>query len=86
MAKIIYTRVDFGKSLKEKVYNQEDVESIGIWAHTMYIIEHIEDIDLDFVNILLTLNTMELGPQFAFSYEELNKIADDLIAGRKPDL
>lgn len=81
----MYTSVDFGKALKEKVHNQVDVEHIGIWAHTMYI-EHIEDIDLDFVNILLTLNTMELGPQFAFSYEELDKIADDLIAGRPVDL
>ena len=25
---------------------------------------------------------MELGPEFEFSYEELEKIADDLIAGR----
>ena len=35
---------------------------------------------------MLGLNTMELGPEFARSYEILNKIADDLIAGKEIDL
>jgi hypothetical protein len=29
---------------------------------------------------------MELGPEFAFSYEELEQIADDLIAGKEVNL
>lgn len=29
---------------------------------------------------------MELGPEFAISYDMLNKIADDLIAGKEVDL
>ena len=47
-------------------------------------IHEIDDGGLD--NILLTLNAMEDGPEFAFTYEELNKIADDLIEGRDVNL
>lgn len=77
----MYTKVQFGKELKERAMKKQPVMEIGIWAHSTYL-QYIEDIDLDFRDILLTLNTMELGPEFAFTYEELNKIADDLIAGR----
>ena len=34
------------------------------------------------MELLLTLNKMELGPEFAYTYEELEQIADDLIAGK----
>ena len=78
----MYTRVDFGRALKEKVYHRENVVFIGEWAHTMYM-EHIEDLDAEFRHILITLNYMEDGPEFELSYERLNEIADDLIAGKK---
>lgn len=75
-------RVSFGKCLKEKIKNNEDVSDIGHWAYSFYL-EHIESIDEQFREVLLILNTMEDGPGFAFSYEELEKIADDLIAGKE---
>lgn len=78
----MYTRMDFGKALKEKVVNKENIAEIGHWAYVIYY-DHIEDIDLDFVNILLTLNHMEEGPEFELSYERLDEIADDLITGKK---
>ncbi|WP_218814162.1 hypothetical protein [Rickettsiella endosymbiont of Dermanyssus gallinae] len=80
-----YTREEFGKELKQRVANKEATELIGEWAHSTYI-DHIQDIDSAFRKILLTLNYMELGPEFAFSYEELNQIADDLIAGKEVKL
>mgnify|MGYP003441801913 FL=1 len=80
-----YTREQFGKELKQRVSNKEAIELIGEWAHSTYM-DHIQDIDNAFRNILLTLNYMELGPEFAFSYEELNQIADDLIAGKEVKL
>lgn len=82
----MYTRIQFGKELKVRVAQKQDVAVIGHWAYSIYL-KHIHEIDdrgLD--NILLTLNTMEDGPEFAFTYEELNKIADDLIEGRDVDL
>ena len=38
--------------------------------------------DVEFNRILIILNTMEDGPEFEISYERLNEIADDLIAGK----
>lgn len=80
-----YTREQFGKELKQCVSNRENIELIGSWAFTIYM-DHIQDIDNAFRSILLTLNKMELGPEFAFSYDELNQIADDLIAGKEVKL
>jgi hypothetical protein len=77
----MYTRKMFGIELKERVLKKQDITEIGHWAYWIYL-EYIKDIDLDFREILLTLNGMEDGPEFAFTYEELNQIADDLIAGK----
>jgi hypothetical protein len=77
----MYTRKMFGIELKERVLEKQDILEIGHWAYWIYL-EYIKDIDLDFREILLTLNGMEDGPEFAFTYEELNKIADDLITGK----
>ncbi|MGB8367420.1 MAG: hypothetical protein WCD44_03615 [Candidatus Babeliales bacterium] len=81
----MYTRKQFGRELKTQIEKKHPVSKIGEWAHTVYL-QHIEDIDLDFRDILLTLNTMELGPEFAFSYEELEQIAGDLIVGKNVKL
>jgi hypothetical protein len=37
----------------------------------------------ELVDFLVTLGMMELGPEFEYSYEELNEIADRLLAGDK---
>ena len=79
----MYTRADFGRELKGRVEKKQDVYEIGHWAYSVFL---SEDIDSEFQDMLITLDTMELGPEFAFTYEELNKIADDLIAGKKVNL
>ncbi len=78
----MYSKKDFAKALKEKVKNKEDLEAIGSWSHDVYL-EYWDVKDADFLNLLLTLNKMELGPEFEFSYKRLDEIADDLIAGKK---
>ena len=82
---MMYTKVQFGKDLKKKVLEGENIESIGCWAHTVYL-EWLDCNDLDFLNLLLYLNTMELGYQFAISYERLDQVAEDLIAGKNVKL
>lgn len=78
----MYTRKTFGIELKAKVLEKQDISEIGHWAYWVYL-NYINEInDEGFDDILLTLNGMEDGPEFAFTYEELNKIADALIAGR----
>ena len=77
----MYTKIQFGKDLKQRVPERENVKFIGRWARSMCL-DWLDCKDLDFLNLLLTLNTMDLGPEFAFTYEELDRIADDLIVGK----
>ena len=67
----MYTKVQFGRDLKRRVLEKENLESISRWAFSTYW-EHMLNIEDDLVDIALHLNTMELGPEFAFSYEELD--------------
>ena len=79
----MYTRADFGRELKEKVTARKDRIQIGAWAYQMYM-EHITEInDVVFDEVLISLGTMEMGPEFHLSYERLGEIANDLIAGKK---
>lgn len=82
---IQYTKRSFGQELKERVSLKQNVEEIAIWAHTAYLECPVET-EPDLLKVMLDLNTMELGDQFAISYKMLNKIADDLIAGKIVDL
>jgi len=81
----MYTKVQFGRDLKQRVFKKENIESIGYWAHSIYL-DWPDCKDIIFLNLLLDLNTMELGYQFAISYEKLNQVADDLIAGKEVKL
>jgi hypothetical protein len=80
-----YTREQFGKELKQRLDDKETMESIAHWTLIIYL-DHCLDIDNTFIDILLMINRMEDDPAFAFSYEELNQIADDLIAGKEVKL
>lgn len=71
-------RIDFGIELKKRIRRKQSVEEIGRWAYSFYF-NNTEQNDSDFDNLLLTLGAMEDGPEFAFSYEDLEKIADSLI-------
>ena len=82
---MMYTKANFGRELKELVLQKQDVIDIGIWAHSTYL-EHCGNLEPGLTTIILGLNTMELGSEFAISYATLNKIGDDLIAGKNIDL
>ena len=77
----MYTRQVFGKELKERVTQQNDISEIASWAFAVYLGDSPVD-DLEFNRILIILNTMEDGPEFEISYDRLNEIADDLIDGK----
>jgi hypothetical protein len=81
----MYLRKDFGLELKEKIKNKEDISLIGRWSYHVYW-EHMLDIDDDFQDFLTDLSGMTAGPEFERSYEELNQIADRLIAGENVKL
>ncbi len=81
----MYTKIQFGTDLKEILEKTQDPYEVGKWAFTIYW-DHITDVEHDVRRIALTLNTMEDGPEFAFTYKELQKIADELIAGKDVNL
>jgi len=81
----MYTKVQFGRDLKQRIAERQNVEVIGYWAHSIYL-DWPDCKDIIFLNLLLHLGTMEFGYQFAYSYEELDQIADDLIAGKEVKL
>jgi hypothetical protein len=77
----VYTKIKFGIELKKFLQRTKDPYEIGKWAFSTYW-EHLTDLEHGVRAIALTLNTMEDGPEFVFTHEELNKIADDLISGK----
>ena len=79
--KVMYNKEQFGIELKYKVLQKHPICEIGHWACSIYL-EYNYYNDLALRDMLLRLNTMEDGPEFALTYEELNQIADDLIAGK----
>lgn len=81
----MYTKIQFGYELKEKILKKQDVSEIGVWAYEIFL-KYSDSFDDVFLNMLITLSTMELGSEFAFTYEELNKISDDLISGKNVHL
>ena len=78
-------KILFGIELKKKLLARESTERIGAWAFSFYW-KNMGEIDPSFENFLLHLGTMELGPEFAFTYEELEKIADNLILSKEVEL
>ena len=76
----MYTKQQFGNELKEMIAKRKPITIIGAWAHDKYY-EHISNIDLPLGEFLLQLGTVEIGPEFEMSYEDLDKIANRLISG-----
>ena len=81
----MYTKIDFGKELKEKVRKKTEIVHIGCWVYSTYS-KHMLEVDLELRELLLTLGMLELGPEFERSYDELEGIANRLIAGEKVKL
>jgi hypothetical protein len=80
-----YTKSIFGQELKKLIYQKQDIVAIGSWAHSAYL-KYSGQLDNSLLDTMIGLTTLELGPEFARSYETLNKIADDLIAGKDINL
>lgn len=76
-------KILFAKSLKEKIKENVSIPEIGAWVYSL----RTENKDKDLDSLLYHLMFMEEGEEFELSYEELEKIADDLIEGelKNPD-
>ncbi len=80
------TKQEFGHYLKTQVRNKEDVIQIAdccLQFSQFFSREEDADYDAEYDDILYRLALMDAAPEFEFTYEKLEKIADDLIAGKK---
>lgn len=75
----------FGRDLKELLKKTRNTSDIGKWASSVYW-KHLLDLEDGVRRLALDLGNMEPGSEFAFSYEELDQIANDLIAGKEVKL
>ena len=81
----MYTKSIVGVELKKLVLQKLDIVSISDWANAFYW-EHCDQLEPELTQTMWDLASMSNGPEFAISYEMLNKIADDLIVGKNVDL
>jgi hypothetical protein len=77
-----YSRLEFAMELKKRVKEQQSCQEIGRWAHAIFIDYLHSQRDNDFLPILLTVNNMEVGPEYVMSYRRLNDIANGVIRGK----
>ncbi len=80
-----YTPELFGEVLKRKIAERNSIEAIANWAYDVqiYICKDRNDW---FYDLVLTMEMMGIGEEFEYTYEELEKIANDLIAGKEVKL
>lgn len=76
----MYTKEQFGQELKVRIKNKADVSDIGDWSYSVYS-QYRKEMDRTFRDLLIALGGMSMGPEFERSYEELDQIAQKLIAG-----
>ena len=75
-----YKKIFFGRDLKKHLRDNTSAADIGRWVYTLYV-DDVAGNDRSFDDLIYTLMGMEEGPEFEYSYNKLNNIADRLIAG-----
>ena len=73
-------QIGFARELKERVKYKQNRYDLGHWAFSIYL-----EVYPGFGSIVYALGTMESDPQFWYSYEELDQIADELLTGKPLD-
>lgn len=73
----MYTKMDFGKDLEQKLKVTTDIVELSRWAHYMYL-ENCKDFEDGLVEIVMQIVAMEEGPEFEFSIPELCDFAKEL--------
>ena len=76
-----YLKIIFGEMLKGKLEQLIPADEIGKWAYDYYF-TNMDILDDEFSDLLQTLSLMDSGPEFEYTYDQLNKVADDLMAGK----
>ena len=80
-----YTKRDFGKELSEKISSGNTASQIGRWVHSVFF-QHCRELDYELKDITEQLLMMEEGPEFQYTMQELQLLADKLINNEKDPL
>lgn len=75
----------FGNELKQRLLKNQTIDQMAPWFYDNYI-NFSRNEDPKFKELLYELMMMDAGPEFELSYEELNQIANKLIAGEEVKL
>jgi len=73
----MYTKENFGYELEQKLEEKFNVAAIAKWAYEKYLL-HNSDLNKELSRVIMGVVTMEEGPEFEYTREELLKIAKDL--------
>ena len=79
------TKQEFGKELKKRIMQNMAVPEIAVWVQEMYQ-EGISDADFDFLDLMLTLSTLDGTPDDEFEIDDLHEIAQMLIEDQDVEL
>lgn len=71
-----YKKLDFGKGLLDELEKGYDPVRIAKWAYTIKL---DNEIDAGLYDDLMTVATMEAGPEFHLTENELRRLAARLI-------
>lgn len=74
----MYSNHDFGRELKIILSKSSDIIKIARWAehvYTIYCREFSQELD----DVVMALSTMEHGPEFEYTENELRLLAELLI-------
>jgi len=68
-----------GEELRRKIIKRESIEQISNWASDLYFNSR-GSLPKEINDILRDIYIMDAGPEFVLTIDELNKIADMLVA------
>jgi hypothetical protein len=84
MCRYDITPLEFGKQLKEKILKKEMLENIGNWVFDVFYSKTWTH-DSDFREKLLHLGEILIDKKSTISYEEITKLANDLMDDYRSD-
>jgi len=79
------TKIQFGQELEKRVLQQQSIADIAQWVQDVYE-EGVVDADFTFLELLLTLSTLDGSFDDEFEDEDLLEIAELLQAGQDVEL
>lgn len=81
----MYTKISFGQELEKRLLAKQSIVEISEWIQSVYP-NGVIDADFNFLELLLTLSSLDGSPDDEFEDEDLLEIAEILQAGEDVEL